>query len=115
MEEQNIIELVDEEGNALKLEHLMTFENEDAFYAAFLPFEENQEEETDEVIIMRLEEDDKGEDVFVPIEEDDELEAAWQAFLNIYYEEDDEDEDDEDEEDGNDSGDPGKDELGENE
>jgi uncharacterized protein YrzB (UPF0473 family) len=111
MEEQNFIELVDDEGNTLKLEHLLTFENEDAFYAAFLPVEENEEEESDEVIIMRLEEDEKGEDVFVPIEEDDELEAAWQAFLNIYYEEDeDDDEDDED----NDGGDPGKDELGEN-
>lgn len=107
-EERNLIELVDEEGNALKLEHLLTFENNDAFYAAFLPLED-EEEEADEVIIMRLEEDEKGEDVFLPIEEDEELDAAWQAFLNIYYEEDDEDEDDDEEE-----ADPGKDELGEN-
>ena len=87
-EERNLIELVDEEGNALKLEHLLTFENNDAFYAAFLPYEENEKEESDEVVIMRLEEDEKGDDMFLPIEEDEELESAWEAFLNIYYEED---------------------------
>jgi uncharacterized protein YrzB (UPF0473 family) len=111
-EEKNLIELVDDEGNALKLEHLLTFENNDAFYAAFLPLEEG-EEEADEVIIMRLEEDEKGDDVFLPIEDDEELDAAWQSFLSIYYDE--EDEEDDDENDENDEGDPGKDELGENE
>ena len=107
-EEKNLIELVDDDGNAIKMEHLLTYESNDAFYAAFLPYEENGEE-SDEVVIMRLEEDEKGDDMFLPIEEDEELETAWEAFLNIYYEDDDDDDEDDDDE-----GDPGKDELGEN-
>ncbi len=85
MEEDNIIELFDDEGNATKLEHILTFELNDMFYVAFLPLEEPDEEEN-EVIFMRLDEDESGADVFYTIDSEEELENVWQTFLKIYEE-----------------------------
>ena len=85
-DEDGIIELFDEDGNATKLEHILTFEHKDSFYVAFLPLEEIDSEEN-EVIFMRLDEDENGSDVFYTIDSEDELEAVWQTFLQIYEEE----------------------------
>ena len=87
-DEDGMIELFDEDGNSTKLEHILTFEHEDSFYVAFLPVEEINEEEN-EVIFMRLDEDENGADVFYTIDSEDELEAVWQTFLEIYEEEED--------------------------
>ena len=100
-EEDNIVELIDEDGNNLKMEHVLTFEHDDKVYVAFVPVDENENEEEEEVVLMRLEEDDKGEEIFTPIEDEDEIESAWETFLSIYYDED-EDEDDEDDDDDDD-------------
>lgn len=94
---EGIIELEDEEGNVVKFELLMTFEYGEQFYVAMVPTEATDGMETDEVMLMRLKEDG-DEDVFTPIETEEELEGAWNAFVELYYDEDEEDE--EDEEDG---------------
>lgn len=93
--EENIIELSDEDGNVVKFEHLLTFEYGESFYVALLPIEATEELGEDEVMLMRLEENDE-EDVFLPIETEEELEGAWNMFIEIYYEGEDEPEDDED-------------------
>ncbi|MEZ4357034.1 MAG: DUF1292 domain-containing protein [Eubacteriales bacterium] len=97
-EEDNIVELIDEDGNNLKMEHVLTFEHEDKVYVAFVPIDDNEKEEEEEVVLMRLDEDENGEELFTPIEDDDEMESAWEAFLNIYYSGEDYEDDDEDSE-----------------
>ena len=86
----NVIELEDEEGNATQFEHLLTFEYGENFYVALLPVSEAEDMEDGEVLIMRLVEEEE-EDLFLPVETEEELEGAWNAFLEIYYEEEGED------------------------
>ena len=83
--EQNIIEMTDEDGNIVEFEHLLTYEYGENFYVALLPVEPLDEMEDGEVLLMRLVEEEE-EDVFMPLETEEELEGAWNAFLEIYYE-----------------------------
>lgn len=87
----DIIELQDEEGNKLTFEHLLTFEVEDNFYIAMVPTEDMEELSTDEVLIMKVEDD--GEDsVYYPIESEEELDSLWNIFNELYYDEDEDEE-----------------------
>ena len=94
-EENNIVELVDEEGNTLRYEHLMTFEYRGGWYCAFTPEEapeaEGDEDEGEEVAIFRLtgEEDDEHLEI---IEDEHLLDEVFAEFCNLY--EDSEDADD---------------------
>lgn len=94
--EESIIELTDEDGVAVQFEHLLTFEYGEEFYVALLPVEPLEDMEEGEVLLMRLKEEEE-EDVFLPIETEEELEGAWNAFLELYYEDEEGDEEPEEE------------------
>ena len=101
--ENNIIELVDEQGKAVEFEHLMTVEHEGEYYIVLMAAEEDEDNEEGEVVILKMEKDDKGEDCYVTIEDDNVLQAVFDKFVAAVEEEDDavpeEDEDgDEDDE-----------------
>jgi uncharacterized protein YrzB (UPF0473 family) len=97
VEEDNIIQMTDEDGNEVAFECLMTFDYKDAVYAALLPVKPMEGFEEGEVLIMRIEENGE-ESSFSPIETEEELDEVWNAFIEIY----DEDEDSDDEEDDED-------------
>lgn len=86
-EENNIVELVDEDGNTLRYEHIMTFEYKNEWYCAFTPAEPveeaEDEEEGDEVVIFRIvgEEDDE---TLEPIEDDALLDEVFAEFCKQY-------------------------------
>ncbi len=87
-EENNIVELIDEEGNSLKYEHLMTFEYKKEWYCAFTPVceaEETEEEgdEGDEVVIYHLV-GGENDETLEPIEDDEKLDEVFAEFCNQY-------------------------------
>jgi len=83
--EVEIIELEDETGAITKFELLLTFEYAENFYIALLPAEEVEGVGEDEVVLLRVE--GEGDDeVILPIETEEELEGAWNAFMEEYYE-----------------------------
>ena len=86
---ENILELMDDEGNKVQFEHLLTFEYGENFYVWLLPVTPLEDFEDGEVLIMRLEEDG-DDDIFLPVETEEELEGAWNAFLELYNDEDEE-------------------------
>ena len=98
-EENNIVELVDEEGNTLRYEHLMTFEYRGEWYCAFTPEKpaeaaeesEDEDEEGEEVAIYHLvgSEDDETLEV---IEDDELLDEVFAAFCNVWENSEDADE-----------------------
>ena len=92
-EQNNIIELVDEEGESVEFEHLMTLEHEGAHYIVLMAPESEADPEPDEdegeVLILRLEKDEKGEDCYVTID-DDVAQAVFDKFVAALEEEDDE-------------------------
>ncbi len=88
-ENDNIIILTDENDNQVKFEHLITYEYGENFYIALLPVEdmEGLDMEDGEVLLMRIEEDpESDDDLILPIETEEELEGAWNAFIETYYE-----------------------------
>lgn len=90
-EESNIIELIDEDGESVSFEHLATLEHEGNYYIALMVLdEENQDDEEGEVVIMKIEQDDEGNECYVYVEDEDVQEAVFDKFLQLMEEEEDE-------------------------
>ena len=82
MEERddNIVILVDENGENVEFEHLDTIEMDGNEYVVLLPLEDSDESEVDEVIILKIERNDEGEDTFITIENEKELNEVFEEF-----------------------------------
>lgn len=83
-EEDELIELVDDDGNVIKFKLLDVTEYKGEKYVLLLAAEPNEEIAEDEVVIFRL---DEKEEVLNPIEDDDLL----QEVFDFYQSESDED------------------------
>ena len=96
MEEQNtIIELVDESGNNVKFDLVMTFDYEGKRYAALLPVDEVENVGDDEVALLEVVKDKSG-DNFVSIDNPVLLDEVFNEFIELFDEmADGDDEDDE--------------------
>lgn len=78
--EDNILILEDENGNPVEFMVIDVYEFNDATYFAMVEVIEGSIEESDEVVIMRVEgEGDEAE--LVMIEDEAELEAAFDEFV----------------------------------
>ena len=95
----DIVTVVDDDGNEHEFEVLDRIEtDDDKKYVAMVPVYENETEMLDdsgELIILRVIEEDDGETVLEPIEDDDEFEeigAIFEERLAEIFEFDDEDE-----------------------
>ena len=85
MERDDIVELYDEDDNLVRFEHVMTIEYEGENYVLLAPLDED--EEGDEVIILRIEEQ-AVEEVYATLEDDDLINAVFSRYLEIVEEED---------------------------
>jgi uncharacterized protein YrzB (UPF0473 family) len=95
MEEEliNVVKLVDEDGNEVEFDHLMTFEHEGKHYVALMPMDEVEGVGDDEVLILRINENGE-EDTYEAIENEVLLDELFNAFMELWEEQDeDEDED----------------------
>lgn len=96
MEEQNtIIELIDESGNTVKFDLVMTFDYEGKRYAALLPIDSVENVGDDEVVLLEVVKDKNGEN-FVSINNPVLLDEVFNEFIELFDEmADGDDEDDE--------------------
>lgn len=78
--ENNVLTFQDEDGNDVELEIIDAFEISETQYVALVPVEEPAEEQEEEVFIMRIEEDENGEDILIQVTDDEELETAFETF-----------------------------------
>ena len=83
MERDDIIELVDEDGQEVSFEHLMTLELDGKTYICLVPVEPMDDVEEDELVIMRIETDEEGNDYYATIDTDEELDAVFEEYLRI--------------------------------
>ena len=83
MDREDIVELVDEDGNDVRFEHLMTLEHEGRAYICLAPAEPMEDVEEDELVIMRIETDEDGNDMYATIDDDAELDAVFEKYLEI--------------------------------
>lgn len=79
-ERDDIVVLLDENGEEVEFELLDTVELNGNEYVVLLPIEESEDEnDIDEVVILRIEHGEE-EDSFVSVDDDDELEAVFEEF-----------------------------------
>lgn len=92
MEENNIIELIDEEGNEVSFEHVATLEYKDKYYIVLMVAESEEPEEDEDdagIVIMQITQDENGVDCYVPVQDDEEEAAVFEKFLTMMEEEED--------------------------
>lgn len=83
MEREDIVQLVDEDGNEVEFEHLMTLEHKGQAYICLVPVEPMEDVEEDELVILRIETDDEGNDYYASIDDDAELDEVFEKYLEI--------------------------------
>ena len=79
-EEDDLVELIDENGERTVFEHLATLEYEGESYLALCDPE--SEEEDLEVFILKIEQDENGEDVY-NVPDDDVADAVFAKLLEM--------------------------------
>lgn len=85
-EENNVVELVDEEGNKVRFEHIMTFEYKGEWYAALTPekeAEESDEEGEDEIAIFRIVGEEDNE-TLEELDDEDLLDEVFAEFCRQF-------------------------------
>ncbi len=90
MQDDNIIELIDENGETVQFEHLATLEHEGDYYIALMVLDEEHHVEDDEgeVVIMKIDQDEDGNECYVYVEDDALQEVVFEKFLKLMDEED---------------------------
>lgn len=93
-DEDDVVVLVDAEGNELEYHLLGVIEVEEEEFALLTPADDDEESESMEVVLMRYDEDEDGGMIFQDIE-DEALFAKVQAAAEVYFSESMGDEDEE--------------------
>jgi len=93
-DEIEIFTLIDETGKDCNFECVAKYVDNDVQYFAMLPADEG---EADEYVILKLETDESGEDVFVSVDDDEEFDRIAGIFDQMLFDEIDYDSDGEDE------------------
>ncbi len=80
-----IIELTDDDGNVTRFEYMTTIDYEGELYVALMLAGEEEEDEEEEgnVVILKIEQDENGEDIYVSIEDEALADAVFQKFLEM--------------------------------
>lgn len=68
--DEDLVVLTTDDGVEHNFYHVATVDYKNEWYVFFQPAEEIPDIDDDEVVIFRLEEDENGEDLFVPIEDE---------------------------------------------
>ena len=75
----NFVVLTDENGKEIELEHLDTLEYNGQTYMAFIPAE-MELDDAYELLIMKVELEDNGEEALVTLDDEDEEAEMFQIF-----------------------------------
>lgn len=82
-QEGGVVELIDEDGQSVRFEHLMTLEHEGDLYVMLTALEATPDTDADEVFILKIDKDEQGEDCYVTVEDEDTLQAVFDKFVAI--------------------------------
>ena len=86
--EDYIVELTDEDGVTTAFEYQATIDFEGNEYVVLMaPEEEDEDEDEGGVVIMKIEQDDKGEDIYVSLDNEETLQKVFDLFLEQLDEE----------------------------
>ena len=83
MEMDNIIELVDENDNPIRFEHIMTVQYGGEDYVLLAPIDPTEDMEEDEVLVLRIDNDENGDEIYVSVEDDEVVQKVFEKYLEI--------------------------------
>ena len=83
MEMDNIIELFDENDNPVKFEHIMTVQYQGEDYVLLAPVEPTEDMDEDEVLVLQIDNDENGEEVYVSVDDDELVQKVFEKYLEI--------------------------------
>lgn len=87
-EDSNIVELTDEDGVTTAFEYQATIEHEGSEYIVLMaPPEEDEDEDEGSIVIMKIVEDENGEDTYVSVDDEALLQEVFDLFLEHLDEE----------------------------
>ena len=92
-ENENLVTLQDEDGNDVVFEHLMTISYEGAEYILLEATEDMEDCKQGESIILRIDEDENGDEVYATLEDEAEYQAVFDKCMKAIEEEDEESDD----------------------
>ena len=88
-----IVTIIDDEGNEFELEVIESMDYNGRTYMAFLPADMSEDDPDYGFVLLRVVEDENGDEVFESIDDEDELQDVYERFMVLLY--DDEEEEDE--------------------
>lgn len=88
----DFITVTDDEGNDFELEHLGTLERQGSTYMAFVPADMDEDDEDFGLILLRVMEDENGEQLLADIDDEDELNDVYEQFMEELFDDEDEEE-----------------------
>ena len=85
-QEERMIELIGDDGSTVTFEHLATLEYEGENYLVLGPPDDGSDEEDSEVYILKITQDDEGNDIYVDLEDEELSEKIFEYFLQLLEE-----------------------------
>lgn len=92
-DDDHLVVLQDENGKDVTFEHLMTVAHEGANYILLEATQDMEDCLQGESIILKIEQDENGDDLYATIEDEAEYEAVFEKCMAALEEQEDEDED----------------------
>ena len=83
MQPENIVELVDDEGNEVTFEHLMSLEHKGKTYILLVPVEPTDDIAEDEMVILEIKTDEEGNEFYASIEDQATVDEVFAEYLEI--------------------------------
>ncbi len=83
MEMDNIIELYDENDNPVQFEHIMTVQYQGEDYVLLAPVEPTDDMDEDEVLVLLIDNDENGEEIYVSVDDDELVQKVFEKYLEI--------------------------------
>ncbi|MCE5343267.1 MAG: DUF1292 domain-containing protein [Eubacteriales bacterium] len=89
-QDEHMVTLQDENGNDVNFDHLMTVEFQGANYILLEAQQDMEDCLQGESIILKIEQDESGDDVYATIEDENEYSQVFQKCLQLLEKEDEE-------------------------
>lgn len=93
-ENENIIELLDENDETVRFEHLATLERDGSYYICLTPVEDDEDNEAEDVdvVFMEIVTEEDGSENYVCVEDEELEEDLFNQFMELLESEGEEDE-----------------------
>ncbi|MBR3293847.1 MAG: DUF1292 domain-containing protein [Oscillospiraceae bacterium] len=84
------ITIIDDEGQEFELEVLDTMDYQGETYMAFLPADMDENDPDYGIVILRVVEDENGEELYESIDDDAKLQDVYEHFMILLFDDEDE-------------------------